>query len=187
MSERFRPGDIVVGDTGRQYRLVEQVERKGKDLSDRWCAEITRTVSWDSPSRFGKEAHVNESKIRLLSRPDTNQPNTNTKENTDMNTDHINAAIEDLRREEVAKATKPVYKKVSKLVAKTEVGETLRIENPEQETFGLQFYNHVEDDKWLYGNGTDYKTTDETIAALTRWVMDGAIVVRLVPDVAVMK
>ena len=183
----FLPGDIVKGTvSGRLYVLERFDENRdrwvGRLISGRTqgsaeAEEIGSTFNDLVPSRLARVVRPDIDTTSTI--PNPTNTDTDTHEENTMNSNHIDAAIESLRKEEAAKAVKPVYKRISKLVGETEVGEVIRITHPTNETFGTQFYCRVDEDKWLYGNGEAYKTTDQGIAAITGWVMDGAVAVRL--------
>lgn len=180
----LRPGDLLRGrNTGNTYEVVsvESSERVRTKL-------ISLGHSPKGGNHIG-EVHINNvSALDFAEHGTYYNPNptnnTTTKENNDMNTQQINAAINTLNADEALRKVRPVHERMTAIVNGTAIGEVLYIKGRKKDAvFGSQFYCHDAEDRWLYGNGTAIQTTDEVITRLVQWTMERKVkITRLVAE-----
>ncbi len=116
----FLVGDIVEGKNSKAHYRVLAV--KGSEVNVTY-------VKAGGFRQVGEETVLAASGLTFIERPipsTTNQPTTTTsEEDTNMDASHLTTAINNLAAEEAAEAVKPTYKRISKLVRDTKVGEVI--------------------------------------------------------------
>ena len=164
----IRVGDIVRGvRTGNTYEVLSIIDRvcvRTRILSLGYRPKPSHVVGRTSTNHVDALAFIEHGSAT------TTPTNTTTKENTTMDNSSLNTAINNLASEEATNTVRPVFKRISTLVRATKVGEALVITRKGSDD--MQFYCRLAKGTWLYGNGTSNQSTEETIATITRWVVD---------------